>query len=98
MGIGSEFFFEDKNGDIRLELNDELFNIITEDRREANEMMLVLITELLREIDELSTELSNYENNDRINNILEICRHNHTMYIINQERIIQRIEEIESGN
>lgn len=98
MGIGNEFFFEDKHGDIRLHINDEVFNIITSERKEANEMMLVLLTELFKELNELASELANYQVNEEIQDLLEIVNYNHNNYIINQARVIKRIEEIESGN
>ena len=50
MGIENEFFFEDKHGNVRVNINDEVFNIITSERKEANEMMLVLLTELFKEL------------------------------------------------
>lgn len=98
MGIGSEFFFEDKYGNIRLSLNDELFNIITNDRKEANEMMLVMCTELFRELDELSSKLLEHELDEETYYLVNLVKKNHSNYVINQGRIIQRIEEIEGGN
>lgn len=98
MGIGSEFFFEDKYGDIRLKLNDELFNIITSDRRESNEMMLILCTELFRELDELSNKLLEYELDEETYYLVNLIKRNINYYVINQNRMIQRIEEIEGGN
>ena len=98
MGIGNEFFFEDKHGNIRVNINDEVFNIITSERKEANEMMLVLLTELFKELNELAGELANHQVSEKMQDLLEIVNYNHNNYIINQARIIKRIEEIEGGN
>ena len=98
MGIESEFFFEDKDGNIRFAVNDEVFNIITSERKEANEVMLVLLTEMFRELKELSDELVKYDIDEKIQNLIDIVNQNHMNYIINQERVLQRIAELESGN
>ena len=98
MGIGNEFFFEDKYGNIRLDLNDEVFNIITSDRKESNEMMLVMSTELFKELDELSNKLLEFELDEETYYLVNLIKKNINNYIINQARIIQRIEEIEGGN
>lgn len=97
MPIESDFFFEDKCGEIRLDINDEVFNIITGHKPEANEMMLVLITELFKELNELASELKSHQVSKKIDILLKIVEHNHNNYIINQQRIIKRIEEIENG-
>lgn len=98
MGIESEFFFEDKYGNIRFAVNDEVFNIITSERKKANEVMLVLLTEMFRELKELSDELVKYDIDEKIQNLIDIVNQNHMNYIINQERVLQRIAELESGN
>ena len=61
-------------------------------------MMLVLLTELFKELNELASELANYQVSEEIQDLLKIVNYNHNNYIINQERIIKRIEEIEGGN
>ena len=96
MGIADKFFFEDEYENIRLNINDEMFDEIIEgDEKTSKEMMLILCTELFRELDELSNELLKFKLEDDVFYLVALIKRNYGNYMVNQNRIIKKIGEFE---
>ena len=93
MGIESEYFFEDKYGNIRLNIDEKTFDRLISENGE--EMALLLCAELFRQLDELSNELLKYELSDEALYLVSLIRRNLNNWMINQGRVIEKIEKLE---
>lgn len=98
MGIANKFFFQDENGAIRLNINEEMFDIMVSEQEESKEMMMILCIELFRELDEITTKLLDFELDEQTYNLVSLVKKNHNNYVINQAKMIEKIEEIEGGS
>ena len=98
MGIANKFFFQDESGAIRLNINEEMFDIMVSEQKESKEMMMILCIELFRELDEVATKLLDFELDEQTYNLVNLIKKNHNNYIINQAKMIEKIEEIEGGS
>ena len=95
MGIESNYFFEDNNGNIRLNIDEKTFDRLVSD--DGEEMGLVLCAELFRQLDELSNELLKYELSDEMLYLVSLVRRNLNNWVVNQSRIIEKIEKLEGA-